>query len=828
MFQKISFLLIALLSFVSFSQDHDEMPASVDEVIKWNFAVECTGDGEATIVITVSQKDHWHIYAQEQPAGGISQPTAFFWPESEDFKLIGGTKEYGAKEVDNDGYPEKTFPGDKAKFKQKIKFNTDKPFSFTLGYEFMACKTVCFPPTFYEVNIKINPSDCASSGAVEEETTDETVAVVEVDEDFQLDSSLAFLNGTCEGFEYEEIFDPVRVYLYKPQRTDQKNYALTTKVEIDSLFAMYAFNNPTGYKSIYTLEENEAISEVKPYNLTLDGVVGEKDTTGYRYVVTIKQNIELKDTSNVPVLAGSLDIYLMGCDNNFHNKENTALSFDLPNALDNGTRTEKDSLWLIFFLAFASGFIALLTPCVFPMIPMTVTFFTKQSKTKAEGIRKATLYAVSIIVIYMVMGVAVAGIFGGPALNAMATNPIVNIVFFAMFVIFAISFLGAFEITLPNSWINKADKQADKGGLIGIFFMAFTLALVSFSCTGPIVGTVLVQSAEGGFSGPIVAMFGFSLALALPFWLFAAFPGWLNSMPQSGGWLNTVKVTLGFLELAFALKFLSNADLVKQWHFLEREMFLAIWIGIFIMLVIYLLGKIRFPHDSPMEKLSVGRGLFAMIVLCFVIYLIPGLWGAPLKVIAGFPPPATYSEAPYGIHGEVPEVPDGWPPSTKAHGHGIYVVTDYNEALEFSKQEGKPLLIDFTGWACVNCRKMEENVWVDSKVLPLMTEEFIIASLYVDDLTELPSRYNGERGKDGELFTTVGDKWMDFQVTKYKEVTQPMYVVVDGNENNVSGKANYQTHSDPVDFQKWLEVSIKKYEASKNAVKLIPEFELVK
>jgi thiol:disulfide interchange protein len=386
------------------------------------------------------------------------------------------------------------------------------------------------------------------------------------------------------------------VKVFDPLRKDEKNYTLTVEIQIDSIFAMYAFDNPKGYKSVFTLRDNEQIAEAKAYQLEIKENVGESPT-GYKYLVTLRQDITIKDTSMVPTIIADLDIYLMGCENNFRNTDISELSFDLTTAVDNGERTSQDSLWLIWLIAFLSGFIALLTPCVFPMIPMTVSFFTKQSKTKAEGIRKAIFYAISIILIYVILGVLVTAIAGPTILNDMATNPWVNLVFFIMFVIFAISFLGAFEITLPASWVNKADKQADRGGLIGIFFMAFTLALVSFSCTGPIVGTVLVQSAEGGLSGPIVAMLGFSMALALPFGLFAAFPGWLNSLPSSGGWLNTVKVVLGFIELALALKFLSNADLVLQLHMIERELFLGIWIGIFIVLFIYLLGKMQLPHD---------------------------------------------------------------------------------------------------------------------------------------------------------------------------------------------------------------------------------------
>ncbi|MGJ5642383.1 protein-disulfide reductase DsbD family protein, partial [Formosa sp. S-31] len=310
---------------------------------------------------------------------------------------------------------------------------------------------------------------------------------------------------------------------------------------------------------------------------------------------------------------------------------------------------DNRGLFSIFFIAFLSGFAALLTPCVFPMIPMTVSFFTKQSKNKAVGIKNAVIYGLCIIVIYVLLGTAVTGIFGADALNALAANPWFNIIFFILLVVFAVSFLGAFEIMLPNSWANKVDSQADRGGLIGIFFMALALAIVSFSCTGPIVGTLLVEAASKGGIAPIVGMLGFSLAIALPFALFAAFPGWLNSLPKSGGWLNTVKVVLGFLELALAFKFLSNADYIMQWHILEREVFIAIWIAVFGALAFYLFGKIQLPHDSPLTHISVGRLSLGLITLTFTIYMIPGLWGAPLNLISAFPPPPNYSESPYGV-----------------------------------------------------------------------------------------------------------------------------------------------------------------------------------
>jgi thiol:disulfide interchange protein DsbD len=473
------------------------------------------------------------------------------------------------------------------------------------------------------------------------------------------------------------------------------------------------------------------------------------------------------------------------------------------------------SMFLIFIISFLSGFAALLTPCVFPMIPMTVSFFTKKSKSKADGIKNALLYGISIIAIYVLLGTIVTTIFGPSALNALSTNVWFNLLFFVLLVVFAISFLGAFEIMLPNSWLNKADKASDKAGFIGIFFMALALALVSFSCTGPIVGTLLVESATIGGIAPFVGMFGFSLALALPFTLFAAFPGWMNSLPKSGGWLNTVKVFLGFLELALAFKFLSNADLVVQGHFLERELFLAIWIGLFAVLTIYLFGFIRLPHDSPTEKLSVFRTLLASTCLVFVIYLIPGMWGAPLKLISGFPPPLSYSESPSGI---------GSSENTNSHSENndmhlgpqnIMVFHDLEKAKAYAKEVNKPLFVDFTGHACVNCRKMEEKVWGEPGILEILRDKMVIVSLYVDEKTALPASEHKELeyapGKKMKI-TEIGHKWSYLQTTRYKSNTQPYYRLLGPqNEDLDIGSADYEHHGNATDFKAWLEKGLEEY-----------------
>ncbi|MEN9488709.1 MAG: hypothetical protein RL494_974 [Bacteroidota bacterium] len=474
-------------------------------------------------------------------------------------------------------------------------------------------------------------------------------------------------------------------------------------------------------------------------------------------------------------------------------------------------KNEEKGLLTIFFLAFLSGFAALLTPCVFPMIPMTVSFFTKQSKTKSQGIKNAVLYGVSIILIYVLLGSLVTGIFGSDALNALSTNVWFNIIFFILLVFFASSFLGAFEIMLPNSWANKVDRQADRGGIIGILFMALALAIVSFSCTGPIVGTLLVEAASKGGIAPIVGMLGFSLALALPFMLFAMFPGWLNSLPKSGGWLNTVKVVLGFLELALAFKFLSNADLVLQTHLLEREVFLAIWIAVFGTLGLYLLGKITLPHDSPLTHISVGRLSLGLLVLSFTVYLIPGLWGAPLKLISGFPPPMTYSESPYGVGNSKGSSSNSQilPVGAKLGAHDIVTFEDYEQGLAYAKSVNKPILLDFTGFACVNCRKMEDYVWSNPEILSILKNEVILISLYVDDKRELPENEKYVSKETGKEINTIGNKWSDFQITHYKANAQPYYIVLDLNENKLAEPVGYTP--DVTEYQKWLKDGISKF-----------------
>ncbi len=453
----------------------------------------------------------------------------------------------------------------------------------------------------------------------------------------------------------------------------------------------------------------------------------------------------------------------------------------------------QQSLWAIFLAGLLGGFAALIMPCIFPMLPLTVSYFTKTAQSRGSAISKSLLYGLSIIVIYVAFGLIITVIFGADALNDLATNGVFNLIFFLLLIVFAISFFGAFEITLPSAWANKMDEQSDKGGLLGLFFMAATLALVSFSCTGPIIGTLLVQAAtSGALLGPAVGMFGFSLALAIPFALFAMFPSWLNSLPKSGGWLNSVKVVLGFLELALALKFLSNVDLAYHWEWFDREIFLVLWIVIFGLMGLYLLGKLKFLHDSPVDFISIPRLFLAIIVLSFTVYMVPGLWGAPLKSISAFLPPQQTQDFDLytpGISG------NNLSKSTqnnneKPHKYasifeaplGLNAFFDYDEGLAYAKKNHKPVMIDFTGHACVNCREMEANVWTDKAVYNLIANDFVLIQLYVDDKTELQANEQTVT-PEGKKIKTIGNKWSNLQITKFKANAQPFYTLLDDEGN---------------------------------------------
>ncbi|MFH7017322.1 cytochrome c biogenesis protein CcdA [Flavobacterium sp. FlaQc-47] len=649
---------------------------------------------------------------------------------------------------------------------------------------------------------------------------------------------------------FGQMYNPVK-WTTSVEKVSDKEYILKAQAEIQSgwhLYGQYIEEggpSPTAFTFKNTSKKFELIgktSEDKGHE-TVDKIFDMK-IKYFEDKAVFKQKIKLTSDEVVNIAA---DVDFMVCDDsNCLPPSTEELSFKIPNAkkmasslglaltktdsvgtevkavaeteiqpekaiVNSGEKSESRGLISIFIIAFLSGLAALLTPCVFPMIPMTVSFFTKQSKTKAAGIRNALIYGFSIIVIYVLLGSIVTAVFGADSLNALSTNVWFNIIFFILLVVFACSFLGAFEIMLPNSLANKVDSQADRGGLIGIFFMALALAIVSFSCTGPIVGTLLVEAASKGGIAPIVGMLGFSTAIALPFSLFAAFPGWLNALPKSGGWLNTVKVVLGFLELALAFKFLSNADLVLQLHWLEREVFLAVWIAVFGVLAFYLFGKITLPHDSPLNHISVGRLSFGLIVLTFTIYLIPGLWGAPLKLISGFPPPMQYSESPdgFGASKGPAEMKSALPEGAEYGPQNIITFHDYEKGMEFAKKAGKPVLLDFTGYACVNCRKMEELVWSDPKVLGVLNNDVVLISLYVDDKKELPENEQYVSETTGKKIKTIGNKWSDLQIKRYKANAQPFYVIVDHNSENLTTPSAY--NPDIEEYYNWLNTGIKNF-----------------
>jgi thiol:disulfide interchange protein len=662
---------------------------------------------------------------------------------------------------------------------------------------------------------------------------------------FSLLILLAFAKGNAQ------ILDPVK-WTTKIEKKSATNYILTFNGIIEDNWHMYSQFTPEGGPLPL-----EVIFKNQKGNFNLVGKAKEgKTTTAYNDVFEVNETFFVKNAQiqqeisilNPKISKVEVDLNYQVCKESCINLEKK-FSFTLPATVKNEAETiaidtaknvaatskpevttanvepvsiaketpskpeKQKGLWSIFFIAFLSGFAALLTPCVFPMIPMTVSFFTKQSRNRAAGIRNAIIYAISIILIYVILGLLVTWIFGADALNALSTNVWFNIIFFILLVVFATSFLGAFEIMLPNSWATKVDRQADRGGIVGILFMALALAIVSFSCTGPIVGTLLVEAASKGGIAPVVGMFGFSLALALPFMLFAMFPGWLNSLPKSGGWLNTVKVILGFLELALAFKFLSNADLVLQLHLLEREVFLAIWIAIFGTLSLYLFGKITMPHDSPMTHISVGKLLLGLLTLTFTIYMIPGLWGAPLKLINAFPPPMEYSESPFGVGGSAGNssaavLPEG----AKSGPHQIVVFEDYEKGLAYAKTVNKPIMLDFTGYACVNCRKMENNVWSDSRILSILKNDVVLISLYVDDKRELPKSEQHISKTTGSEIETVGDKWADFMISKYKTNTQPLYVLTDLEGNSLNETTPTISYVGVDEYESWLKSGISAFQ----------------
>lgn len=599
-------------------------------------------------------------------------------------------------------------------------------------------------------------------------------------------------------------------FSFKAERTSDTTAVVTVKATIgkglqlfgvqkqyaEDVFISTLNQDTTKSDSRFIIDSIQSVGAgqaVKPAGAEQSSVV-YADSATFQYFLKIG-----KDTVKI---RGSFDWLGIGGDEFPSGSE--SVSVTIPSADVTGTdasTTGDESLWNIFLICFITGLLAIITPCVFPLIPVTVSFFLKRGKSRAEGIRNALWYSLSIVLIYTVPTLILTLIFGDTILYTISTHPVSNLLFFAFFIVFAISFFGAFELTLPNSWANKADQQAGKGGLLGIFFMALTLVIVSFSCTGPLVGTLLGQTSTQGVSiAPIIGMMGFGLGLAIPFSLFAFFPSMLQSLPKSGGWLNSVKVTFGFIELALALKFLSNVDLTYHWGLLNRDVFLVLWIVIFGLMGLYLIGKLKFSHDSDLKFISVPRLFFAIIAFSFTVYMIPGLWGAPLKLLSGFIPPSTTQEfnlddLKYKIGNNTAVVSNSNVATAQAPvkytdklkvPFGLVAYFDLEEGMAAAKALNKPVMLDFTGHTCANCRKMEEQVWKNPEVLKRIKENFVLVSLYVDEYdTELPESEH-YKDKNGNMITNVGQKNLDYEITKFGFNAQPLYMFLDLEGNPLS------------------------------------------
>lgn len=638
-----------------------------------------------------------------------------------------------------------------------------------------------------------------------------------------------------------QILDPVQ-WSFSSKKLSDKEYELTYSATIDDNWHLYSIDVPPGgpLPTVFEYEESEnfkligSMVEMPELKESYDGTF-EMNVKLHSYEATFTQKIEV--LTDAPfTITGIVDYQacddeqcIVG-DSDFEfsiNSDNKAAGAELKTKAKAKSDIGSKSMWTLFLLAFVAGLIALLTPCVFPMIPMTVSFFMHGGKNKRKSLFEALFFGISIIAIYTVIGTLVAILFGPGVANFISTHWIPNVLFFLIFVFFAFWFFGMFEINLPNWMVSKSDKQVDKGGFAGPFFMAFTLVLVSFSCTGPLVGTILVETAGGAILEPIIGMFGFALAFALPFTLFAIFPSWLSNLPKSGGWLNAVKVVLGFLELALGLKFLSIADQTYHWGILDREVYLALWIVIFALLGFYLLGKLTFKHDSPVSHVSVPRLMLSIVSFSFVIYMIPGMFGAPLKALSGYLPPMTTHDfdlneiirdntgtAVYNTDAEstICEKPKY---SDQLHlPHGLEGYFDYEQGLACAKAQNKPVFIDFTGHGCVNCRQMEDRVWGDPRILKRLREDYVLIALYVDDKNiKLDESEWVTSSYDGKVKKTLGKKYQDFQITRFKQNTQPLYCLLD-----TDGELLVPTRSYNLDIEAFIEFldSGKEAFASKN------------
>lgn len=807
----MSFLFI-LLAFNGFGQ--------LLEPVTWRFSSEKTGPNEYDLIFIADIEPKWHLYSQNIP---MSPPaTTFKFEKGSNYETIGNiTESPSTEQYDPNFEMTLRFFSKQAIFRQKVSIKGTEAVVIKGFLEFMCCDdTKCLPPSEVDFSFTLTP---------EKQKAAEPAAPS------------------------DKILNPVKwTYSLVPAGNDV--FELAIKAEIDPGFHLYALKIPENgpLPTAFTFEPAEGyVLDGEAYEKT-EGIVKYDDI----FEMEIKYFEKQAEFGQKIVPRGSESFQIKGeiaymvC----NDVGCVALYEDIVLQVEKGALVSPDkakpaaevagqssdiqggkaSLWGFFFLAFLAGLAAILTPCVFPMIPMTVSFFMNDKESKLKGKLKATVYGLSIIAIYTLIGSILAVVAGPDIANWLSTHWLPNILFFLIFIVFAASFFGMFEITLPHWIVNKSDQKADSGGYLGAVFMALTLVLVSFSCTGPIVGTILVESAGGQVLKPIIGMFGFSLAFALPFTLFAIFPGFLNGLPKSGGWLNSVKVVLGFLELALGLKFLSVADQTYHWGLIDREVYLAFWIVIFSLLGLYLLGKIRFAHDAEVKHLSVPRLIFAIITFTFVVYLIPGMVGAPLKALSGYMPPMQTHD--FDLNDIIRRNSHGTANASVANfetnklcetpkfheklhlPHGLNGYFDFEQGLACAKALNKPLFIDFTGHGCVNCREMEANVWSDPRVLSILENDYVVVALYVDDKTDLPENEWVTSAYDGKVKKTIGRKFADFQITKFGVNAQPFYVLMGHNNEVLAQPRAYNLDVDA--FIEFLKTGTENFKSGKSAFKI--------
>lgn len=840
---RLLILLVAFATTLSLS-------AQLVDPVHWETSVEQISADEYNLIFTATMDPGWMLYSQHTEDGGPI-PTTFYFDEGSHYTRIGEVAEKGKKKEGKDPLFDNItvikYPKGPVVFTQKVKA-TALGTAITCEVEFMSCNDeTCTPPMLKQFTFDLATASGGGSGvAAESQSTTgggeaslliaDAAEAMETDDEKQdivLDDQVEDeINLDIAGVSSGPRVEPVK-WTFSSKAVGEGEYEFLATATIEKGWSMPSMkSDPDGPPPVeFVLEESDAkvaaVGEMIEVGKKKEGYDPLFDVIVSKFVespVSFKQRFSSDDPN--PVLKGYF-VYTVCDDEKCLPPTDIEFAIDLKTGqpatdaviaiVADGTQLDQtrealvnsyqeplgncgeeevasDSLFWTFILGFLGGLVALITPCVFPMIPLTVSFFTKTSKDRASSLRNALLYGLSIIAIYVSIGLIITAALGPGALNQLSTNWIANVLFFVIFILFAFSFFGYYEITLPSSWSTKSDAMADKGGLIGIFFMAFTLALVSFSCTGPIIGSALVESATNKM-GPFVVMLGFSSALALPFGLFAAFPGWLNSLPRSGSWMTSVKVVLGFLELALALKFLSVADMTMHWGILPYEAFMGLWVLIFAAMALYLLGYIRFPHDSKLKKISPVRWGFTIASLAAVIYLVSGFAFNPrteayqsLKLMSGLAPPAHYNVL-LPEPSLNPELKARFSSYTKC-ANNLECFKDYYEGLTYAREIKKPVLLDFTGYGCVNCRKTEEHIWTADQVWERIKEDYVLVSLYVDD-RELLDEIMVSKVSNKKM-RNVGNKWTDFQVTNFKQNTQPLYVLLSPEEKVLAAPRGYK------------------------------------